>query len=56
MMRIETAIRRLMENYQYAKSNVWIEDKVAWSLHQTWLEAEGIMKKIKEEQKDAEIH
>ena len=47
MMRIETAIRRLMENYQDAKGNELIRDKVAWSLHQTWVEAEELQKKHK---------
>ena len=43
-MKIETAIRRLMEYYQEAKNNELIRDKVAWSLYKTWLEAEGLLK------------
>lgn len=39
-MRFGTAIERLVDNYRYAKSKVWIRDEVAWALYQTWKEAD----------------
>ena len=39
-MRFGTAIERLVDNYQYAKSKVWIRDEVAWALYHTWKEAD----------------
>ena len=39
-MRFGTAIERLVDNYQYAKSKIWIRDKVAWALYHTWKEAD----------------
>lgn len=38
-MRLGTAIERLVDNYRYAKSKVWIRDEVAWALYHTWKEA-----------------
>lgn len=40
-MRIETAIKRVMQYYEIAKSNDWIRDKTAWALHQAWKEADA---------------
>lgn len=40
MMRIETAIKKLMENYERAKTIREVNDKVAWALYQTWREAD----------------
>ena len=39
-MRFGTAIERLVDNYQYAKSKIWIRDEVAWALYHTWKEAD----------------
>ena len=39
-MRFGTAIERLVDNYRYAKSKVWIRDEVAWALYHTWKEAD----------------
>ena len=39
-MRFGTAIERLVDNYRYAKSKVWIRDEVAWALYKTWKEAD----------------
>ena len=39
-MRFGTAIERLVNNYQYAKSKAWIRDEVAWALYHTWKEAD----------------
>ena len=39
-MRFGTAIERLVDNYHYAKSKVWIRDEVAWALYHTWKEAD----------------
>ena len=40
VMRFETAIEHLVDNYRYAKSKVWIRDEVAWALYHTWKEAD----------------
>ena len=40
VMRFGTAIERLVDNYQYAKSKIWIRDEVAWALYHTWKEAD----------------
>ena len=40
VMRFGTAIERLVDNYEYAKSKVWIRDEVAWALYHTWKEAD----------------
>ena len=39
-MRFGTAIERLVDNYEYAKSKIWIRDEVAWALYHTWKEAD----------------
>ena len=39
-MRLGTAIERLVENYNYAVSKEWVQDKVAWALYHTWKEAD----------------
>lgn len=41
-MRLQTAIKRLKENYELAKNNDYIKDKVAWALYRTWREADMI--------------
>ena len=49
MMRIKTAVKKLMQYYEIAKNNDWIRDKVAWALYQTWKEAyESTMRGEKE--------
>ena len=40
MIRIETAIKLLLQYYEIAKNNDWIRDKVTWALYQTWKEAD----------------
>ena len=41
-MSLETAIERLKANYELAKKNNYIKDKVAWALYTTWREVEMI--------------
>ena len=41
-MRLQTAIKHLKENYESAKKNKYIKDKVAWALYLTWRQAEMI--------------
>ena len=40
MTRLATAIKMLKRNYELAKKNDYIRDKVAWSLYLTWKEVE----------------
>lgn len=39
-MNIGQAIVLLIENYEYAKKQDYIINKVAWALYQTWKEAD----------------
>ena len=39
-MRLSTAIKRIQENYERAKSNKSIRKPVAWSLYKAWQWAE----------------
>lgn len=39
-MRIEKAIRILLEKHEEANGRKEVRDKVAWALYQTWKEAE----------------
>lgn len=49
-MKIETAIKKLKVNYEYALKNDYIKDKIAWALYVTWKEVEQ-MKSGKEYKK-----
>lgn len=40
-MKIEKAIKRLIERYHEAEKNEHIRDKVAWALYHVWAEADG---------------
>lgn len=39
-MKIEKAIKRLIELYHKAEKTVRIKDKTSWALYQVWKEAE----------------
>ncbi len=39
-MKLGTAIEHLFDNYQKARFDETIRDKVAWALYQTWKEAD----------------
>ena len=35
-MKIETALRRLLKEYESAKNIEYVRDPVAWALYQVW--------------------
>ena len=39
-MRLSPAIKHLKEQYEYAKTQSWIHNPLAWALYQVWKEAE----------------
>lgn len=39
-MKIETAIKLLLQEYERAKKLEWVRDPVAWALHQVWRKAD----------------
>lgn len=41
-MRLQTAIKCLKENYELAKKNKYVKDKVARALYLTWRQVEMI--------------
>ena len=40
-MRIETAEKKLREEYERAKKMEYVRDPVAWALYQVWKMADG---------------
>ena len=39
-MKIETAVKLLMKEYERAKTLEWVRNPVAWALYQVWRKAD----------------